>query len=684
MNRRLHALLMLMWCALAASAQNISVASFRLLETDLTANTSGFMERDQNGEVAALIKVVTSEVDFTFEGGQVGIVKTKHEPGEWWVYVPRGIKKITIKHPHLGVLRDYWFPIPIEQARTYEMVLTTAKVTTVVTHAVHKQYVVFNVNPADAVVELGDEELPVEDGQARKLVPYGTYNYRVSHPNYYTEAGQVIVGNDGKVMKDIVLRPHFGWIKIEGSSDYNDALVYIDDVRIGRFPLTSEGLRSGTHKVKVVKSMYKTYEQQVVVTDNATTTLPVELIPNFAPVTLLADEDCEIWIDGEQRAVERWSGPLEIGDYTVEVRRPSHRNASQIVHIGSTAERTIHLTLPEPIQATLDVSSSPSDVTVYIDGAVVGTTPLFVNEVLVGNHHLTFKKEGYVTMEQDVNVLEGVENSVSVQLSNTEVVSITSEPSGARVEVGGIYKGITPLSIELKPASYAVSLTKKGYYDYSGYLRVPSGSNQLHHVFNKIFLPPTNTHYKWLSIYLDGYGFGALASRKYAFDYGVGGGVYFGGFNVEGDWGLRYSGGVGSMGFRIGWGIECGDHWVLTPQIGVRAIEFSPMLLGDYYYTHGYYEPRFYTPYTFGCRVQYCLNRYFSLFVTPEYGYSPAVDALQATSTLQARAGVSLNLGGSNESFGNTARVTGKVLLTTGEVLLYTVLGLLVIIGGAY
>ena len=44
------------------SAQNISVKSFRLLETDLTANTAGTMKRDQNNEVAALIKIVTRQV----------------------------------------------------------------------------------------------------------------------------------------------------------------------------------------------------------------------------------------------------------------------------------------------------------------------------------------------------------------------------------------------------------------------------------------------------------------------------------------------------------------------------------------------------------------------------------------------------------------------------------------------
>ena len=52
--------LSLIFVATIVEAQNISVESFKLLENDLTANTTGTMERDQNGEVVALIKVVTT------------------------------------------------------------------------------------------------------------------------------------------------------------------------------------------------------------------------------------------------------------------------------------------------------------------------------------------------------------------------------------------------------------------------------------------------------------------------------------------------------------------------------------------------------------------------------------------------------------------------------------------------
>ena len=322
-------------------AQDISVFSFKALENDLTANTYGTMEKDFNGETAALIKVMTTEQGFVFHGGMVGIVKTKQGIGEIWVYVPHGIKRITIQHPQLGVLRDYYIPIPIEKARTYEMVLTTGKTTSIVLHDIEKQYVVFNVTPINAIVTLDEEELLVEDGSAKKLVPYGTYNYRVSSPNYHTTAGAVTITAEGKVEKDITLRPNYGWIKVCGDSDSNGAYVYIDNERVGKLPYTSKELKSGVHTVKVMKNMYKTYERQVTVSDNETTELNVQLSPNFAQTTLTATEGTEIYVDGEHKGVGMWTGPLEKGRYTIEVRKKGHHRRTQ----HSTAQSYTHFRL---------------------------------------------------------------------------------------------------------------------------------------------------------------------------------------------------------------------------------------------------------------------------------------------------------------------------------------------------
>ena len=96
------------------------VQSFRKLEWDLDARSNHPM-LDQNNRRAALIKVVIPEVGFDFDVGVMGVVGVRQEVGEVWVYVPEGVRKITIKHQTYGVIRDYEFGCPIESASVYEL-----------------------------------------------------------------------------------------------------------------------------------------------------------------------------------------------------------------------------------------------------------------------------------------------------------------------------------------------------------------------------------------------------------------------------------------------------------------------------------------------------------------------------------------------------------------------------------
>ena len=104
-------------------AQNMKVLDFKLLETDSTANRYGTRKVDQNGETAALIKIVTPEKGFSFDGGSLGVVATEEHTGEIWLYVPRQAQKLIIQHQDYGVLRDFYYPINIQGGKTYEMLI---------------------------------------------------------------------------------------------------------------------------------------------------------------------------------------------------------------------------------------------------------------------------------------------------------------------------------------------------------------------------------------------------------------------------------------------------------------------------------------------------------------------------------------------------------------------------------
>lgn len=101
----------------ALCAQKFKVASFRVLTNDVSAFVNPVT--DLNDEACALIKVQASP-DFEFST-PLGIVRRIDKTGEIWLFIPKGSKKITLKHPEWGVLRDYAFPSKIESHVSYEL-----------------------------------------------------------------------------------------------------------------------------------------------------------------------------------------------------------------------------------------------------------------------------------------------------------------------------------------------------------------------------------------------------------------------------------------------------------------------------------------------------------------------------------------------------------------------------------
>lgn len=106
------------------SAVKFKVTGFRVLSNDVSAFITPV--RDLNNEACALLKVVAQQ-DFAFSS-PLGIVKRKDEVGEIWLYLPKGTRRITIKHPRWGVLRNYRLPLALESHVAYEMTISEPRI----------------------------------------------------------------------------------------------------------------------------------------------------------------------------------------------------------------------------------------------------------------------------------------------------------------------------------------------------------------------------------------------------------------------------------------------------------------------------------------------------------------------------------------------------------------------------
>ena len=102
---------------LMSQSQDFQIRNFHESMTDLSAISSNV--KDNNGKPTALIRFTVRDSKFEFNAN-LGVVKQERKTGEVWLYVPVGTKRLTISHPHLGVLRGYQLPVSIEGKCTYD------------------------------------------------------------------------------------------------------------------------------------------------------------------------------------------------------------------------------------------------------------------------------------------------------------------------------------------------------------------------------------------------------------------------------------------------------------------------------------------------------------------------------------------------------------------------------------
>lgn len=273
--------LLLLFLPQPLAAQNkIQVTSFQRLETDVTARITA-PKIDQNGEVCALIRIVTTDPDFMFETDALGIVSRENHPGEIWLYVPRGARRISLLHTKHGVLRNYFYPDIIEKAVTYEMKISTGEDAKPETVDTNMQLLVMRPEPATADIYIDDEPMPTENGLFTATMKKGTHTYRVEAPMYAPEAGIIELGGEQRIMS-VTLKPRFGYVEIISLPE-DSAKVFIDGTPVGTTPFKSDRLPLRDHQVRLEKDFYFPLDTAVQVKAGETTIYSFQMESTIKP-----------------------------------------------------------------------------------------------------------------------------------------------------------------------------------------------------------------------------------------------------------------------------------------------------------------------------------------------------------------------------------------------------------------
>ncbi len=271
----------LFFAATATEAQNkIQVTSFNRMETDVTARITA-PQRDQNGEVCALIRIVTTEKDLMFEPDALGIVSRENKPGEIWLYIPRGARRISIMHDKFGVLRNYFYPDIIEKATVYEMEIQIGDGTQQTPANTNTQLIVMRPDPATADIYIDDEKVPTENGLFTATMKKGTHTYRVESPMYASEAGIIDLGSEQKIMS-VTLKPRFGYLEIFSLPE-QDAKVFINNELAGQTPYKSDRMPLQEYRIRIEKDFFFPMDSTITIFAGKTSSLTFKMKSTIKP-----------------------------------------------------------------------------------------------------------------------------------------------------------------------------------------------------------------------------------------------------------------------------------------------------------------------------------------------------------------------------------------------------------------
>ena len=277
---------------------------------------------------------------------------------------------------------------------------------------------------------------------------------------------------------------------------------------------TFYGVSTGWHNVQVSKSGYQTYSTDIEVKPGGTSNVNPTLVPSQEVGSISVTSSpvgASLYVDtiyqGETNQVV---GNLIPGAHTVTLKKSGYQDYSQTttVYSAQTTYLTITLTpLSNPTTGDLEVSSSPSGASVYLNGAYKGETrasgPLYITVLAPATYTVVIKKSGYQDYTTTATITAGTTAQIAAVLQpasatpTTASADIFSQPSGADVFINNAYKGVTPLSFDNVPIdstkNYAVEIRMEGYTPYTAQGSISPGQNVVINAALTPMVVPTTT-----------------------------------------------------------------------------------------------------------------------------------------------------------------------------------------------
>ena len=481
-----------LFCAWPLMAQvEMSVAGELTPRPDDADAVSYYRQLDANDNVCALIKVKPSNPMGTplvlQTGGGIAPVppkpgwSNKQSDGSWWYWLSPKTRNIFFTAE--GYTETAPLGVRLEPGKVYELKLTVGAAAEVIHKYQLKRYAMkLDITPKSCVVSYGKDasynmdRVVINDGYFEAVLDQGIYYYKIENEYYETYTGTYRLDAASKE-ESITMKPAFGYLRV--TSEPSGAEVYLDGSlqSAGKTPFTSGMLTRGTHSVLLrVDDYYSSESRYDVLPDGAVQDMPVvRLKPQFGTVTCLCeDAQAELTVsDASGKVMGRGKSGMTLrlnsrGSYKLESARSGHASQSIGIQGGAALEGltvSVAVGAPVPLYGGLQISSDPRRAEVYIDGVLAGRTT-YVGEVLVGEHQVELRMDGYPSVKFSVKVEKDQETLVNRKLEKNVAHSLAGGASGVAGSSGLAGASASSGSSSASRTANCYIVSKSGTYSF--------------------------------------------------------------------------------------------------------------------------------------------------------------------------------------------------------------------------
>ena len=249
-----------------------------------------------------------------------------------------------------------------------------------------------------------------------------------------------------------------------------NAVVTIDGIQQN---VSSDGeysamLPYGTHTYKVEAGGYISKSGSFSVSSGDMPPISVSLVSALATVSVTCPTPAvSLYVDKKSVGNAPWSGSLREGMHLVEAKKNGYRSQQKTIQLSQQQKLDVAFGELVAILGNLSVNYKPFGADVYVDGKKLGQSPRVFNGLLVGNHQVEVRKDGYATNKKSVMISEGQTASISGTLSSNTASSSNGYASSSSVSSGSnvisipVWNGITIEMVKVEAGTFMMGATSE-------------------------------------------------------------------------------------------------------------------------------------------------------------------------------------------------------------------------------